>query len=145
MDSRGDRGGAGAASRGARLVSQPAFQAASGGRGGAHLASNSLHDRAAAERRSAAATGSRPDADPMNAVIVIDLDPNLIQIGGPLITWHGVFSVLGILAAWRLGQWLAWRHDRIEPAKISDAAVWMVIVGLIGARLLFIWENYKQF
>jgi phosphatidylglycerol:prolipoprotein diacylglycerol transferase len=80
-----------------------------------------------------------------SAVIVIDLDPNLFRVGGLLITWHGIFSVLGILGAWRLGQYLAWRHDHIPPARISDAAVWMVIVGLIGARLLFVWENYKQF
>ena len=81
----------------------------------------------------------------MRAVIVIDLDPNLLQVGGLLITWHGIFSVLGILAAWRLGQVLAWRYDRIAPGKISDAAVWMVIVGLIGARVLYVWENYQRF
>jgi phosphatidylglycerol:prolipoprotein diacylglycerol transferase len=79
------------------------------------------------------------------AVIVIDLDPNVAHVGGLLITWHGIFSVLGILGAWRLGQYLAWRYDRIAPSRISDVAVWMVIVGLIGARLLFVWENYKQF
>ena len=79
------------------------------------------------------------------AVIVIDLDPNLFEIGGVLITWHGVFSVLGILAAWRLGQVLAQRYDRIEPGKISDAAVWMVVAGLVGARLLYVWENYQRF
>ena len=30
--------------------------------------------------------------------IVIDLDPNLFKLGPFLITWHGVFAVLGILA-----------------------------------------------
>ena len=38
--------------------------------------------------------------------IIIDLDPNIARIGPLLITWHGVFSVLGILAAARLGFWL---------------------------------------
>jgi hypothetical protein len=36
--------------------------------------------------------------------IVIDLDPNLFKLGPFLITWHGVFAVLGILAAARLGR-----------------------------------------
>ena len=77
-------------------------------------------------------------------VIVIDLDPNLFQVGPFLVTWHGIFSVLGILAAARLGQHLA-RQDGIAPERIYDMAVWMVIVGLVGARLLYVWENYRQF
>src|SRR5690349_4750453 len=53
----------------------------------------------------------------MNALtIVIDLDPNILRIGPVLITWHGVFSVLGI-----------------------------IVVGLIGARLLYVWENFRLF
>ena len=80
----------------------------------------------------------------MFGTIVIDLDPNLVQIGPVLITWHGVFSVLGILAAARVGQILLQR-DGIAPERVYDMAVWMVVAGLIGARLLFVWENYQQF
>ena len=80
----------------------------------------------------------------MPGVVVIDLDPNLLRVGALLITWHGVFSVLGILAAIRLGQWVIGR-DGVEPERIYDGAVWMVIAGLIGARLLYVWENYHQF
>jgi phosphatidylglycerol:prolipoprotein diacylglycerol transferase len=80
----------------------------------------------------------------MFGTIVIDLDPNLVQIGPVLITWHGVFSVIGILAAARLGQILLGRDD-IAPERVYDMAFWMVIAGLIGARVLFIWENYQQF
>ncbi len=80
----------------------------------------------------------------MFGTIVIDLDPNLFQIGPLLITWHGVFSVIGILAAARVGQVLLARDD-IAPERVYDMAVWMVVAGLIGARLLFVWENYQQF
>ena len=76
--------------------------------------------------------------------IVIDLDPNLFQLGPFLITWHGVFSVLGILAAARVGQLLL-RRDGVPADRIYDMAVWMVVAGLIGARLLFVWENYRAF
>ncbi len=76
--------------------------------------------------------------------IVIDLDPNLFQIGPFLITWHGVFSVLGILAAARLGLWLL-GDDGVDVSRGSDLAVWMVAIGLVGARILYIWENFNRF
>lgn len=78
-------------------------------------------------------------------VIIIDLDPNLFTIGPFTLTWHGIFSVLGILATIRLGAWLARRHDGVDPGAVYDAAFWMVILGLIGARLLYVWENWRYF
>ena len=77
--------------------------------------------------------------------IDIDLDPNLFTLGPFTLTWHGVFSVLGILAAIRMTQWLAWRIDRIEGERIYDAAFWAVVVGLLGARVLYLVENYRFF
>ncbi|MEP6752429.1 MAG: prolipoprotein diacylglyceryl transferase [Candidatus Dormiibacterota bacterium] len=76
--------------------------------------------------------------------IVIDLDPNLFKLGPFLITWHGVFAVLGILAGARLGLWLL-NKDGVDVSHGSDGVAWMVVVGLIGARLLYVWENYKLF
>jgi phosphatidylglycerol---prolipoprotein diacylglyceryl transferase len=76
--------------------------------------------------------------------IVIDLDPNLFKIGPLLITWHGVFSVLGILAAARLGLWLL-SKDNVDISHGADGVTWMVVLGLIGARVLYVWENFKLF
>jgi phosphatidylglycerol:prolipoprotein diacylglycerol transferase len=76
--------------------------------------------------------------------IVIDLDPNLFRIGPFLITWHGVFAVLGILAGARLGLWLL-QKDGVDTARGADGVAWMVVIGLIGARLLYVWENFKLF
>ncbi|HET7421444.1 MAG TPA: prolipoprotein diacylglyceryl transferase [Candidatus Dormibacteraeota bacterium] len=76
--------------------------------------------------------------------IVIDLDPNIIRIGPLLITWHGVFSVLGILAAARLGFWLL-QKDVGEIKNSGDGLAWMVVIGLVGARLLYVWENFRIF
>ena len=76
--------------------------------------------------------------------IVIDLDPNILRIGPLLITWHGVFAVLGIVAAARLGFWLLER-DRARLPNGGDLLVWMIALGLVGARLLFVWENYRLF
>ena len=76
--------------------------------------------------------------------IIIDLDPNLFKIGPFLITWHGVFAVLGILAGARLGFWLL-SKEGIDVSRASDGVAWMVVIGLIGARLLYVWENFKLF
>jgi phosphatidylglycerol:prolipoprotein diacylglycerol transferase len=80
----------------------------------------------------------------MLLAIVIDLDPNLFRIGPLLITWHGVFSVLGILAAARLGLWLLGK-DGVDVSRGADGVTWMVVLGLIGARVLYVWENFRLF
>ena len=81
----------------------------------------------------------------MPLTIVIDLDPNILRIGPLLITWHGVFSVLGIIAAARIGFWLLERDGVELKGGGGDGLAWMVIVGLVGARLLYVWENSRLF
>ncbi len=83
-------------------------------------------------------------AAPMFLTIVIDLEPNIFRIGPLLLTWHGVFAVLGILAAARLGVWLLER-DGVDTSHSADGVLWMVVIGLIGARLLYVWENFQLF
>ena len=80
----------------------------------------------------------------MPLTIIIDLDPNIFRLGPLLITWHGVFSVLGIVAAARLGFWLL-QKDAGEVKGTGDGLAWMVVMGLIGARLLYVWENFRLF
>jgi phosphatidylglycerol---prolipoprotein diacylglyceryl transferase len=80
----------------------------------------------------------------MFLTIVINIDPNLLQIGPLLITWHGVFSVLGILAAARLGLWLL-SKDKVDVSRGADGVTWMVLLGLVGARALYVWENFQLF
>jgi phosphatidylglycerol:prolipoprotein diacylglycerol transferase len=80
----------------------------------------------------------------MPLTIVIDLDPNIFRLGPFLITWHGVFSVLGIIAAARIGFWLL-SKDIPNLEGTGDGLAWMVALGLIGARLLYVWENWRIF
>src|SRR3989442_14497371 len=80
----------------------------------------------------------------MYLAIVIDLDPNLFRLGPVLITWHGVFSVLGILAAARLGLWVLGK-DKVDVRNGADGVTWMVVLGLVGARALYVWEDFKVF
>ena len=80
----------------------------------------------------------------MLLTIVIDLNPNILRLGPLLITWHGVFSVLGIIAAARLGFWLLGKNVPDLKGE-GDALAWLVVFGLIGARLLYVWENFRIF
>jgi phosphatidylglycerol:prolipoprotein diacylglycerol transferase len=80
----------------------------------------------------------------MPLTVVIDLNPNLFRIGPFLITWHGVFAVLGILVAARLGLWLL-AKDGVDTSRSADGVAWMVVLGLVGARLLYVWENFRIF
>jgi phosphatidylglycerol---prolipoprotein diacylglyceryl transferase len=80
----------------------------------------------------------------MPLAITIDLEPNIFKIGAFLVTWHGVFAVLGILAAARLGAWLL-DKEGADTSHITDGVLWMVVLGLIGARLLYVWENFELF
>jgi len=80
----------------------------------------------------------------MPLTIVIDLDPNILRIGPLLITWHGVFAVLGIVAAARIGFWLL-KKDIPDVEGTGDGLAWMVALGLVGARLLYVWENFRLF
>ena len=80
----------------------------------------------------------------MFLTIVIDLNPNIVRVGPLLLTWHGVFAVLGIIAAARLGFWLLGK-DKVDLKGSGDGLAWMVVVGLIGARVLYVWENFRLF
>jgi phosphatidylglycerol:prolipoprotein diacylglycerol transferase len=75
--------------------------------------------------------------------INIGMDPNLGDIGGLLITWHGVFTAIGIIA----GVWLAVRvaaTDRvnIDPDTAYTIGMIVVLCGIVGARALYVIENY---
>ena len=76
--------------------------------------------------------------------IIVDLEPNILRLGPFLITWHGVFYLLGILAAARLGLWLLGKSS-VDVTRGVDGVLWMVVLGLIAARLLFVWENIRLF
>ena len=75
--------------------------------------------------------------------INIGLDPEIIEVFGLLITWHGFFTAVGIIA----GVWLAVSVASSSRVKIdADTAytlgVIVVACGLVGARALYVIENY---
>src|SRR5579883_689767 len=78
--------------------------------------------------------------------MVINVDPNLIVLGPFVLSWHGLFSAVGLAA----GIWLAARLLRgtvVPEDEVMTTAFWGTIGALIGARLFHVvdqWGYYSQ-
>src|SRR5688500_14766989 len=79
-------------------------------------------------------------------MIEINIDPVLVQVGPFLITWHGFFTAVGVLAgillAVKYGSRLGYSED-----DIMSVALWGVIGGILGARQMHVidqWGYYAQ-
>ena len=66
--------------------------------------------------------------------MVNNLDPILMQLGPFIIRWYGVMLGIGVLACLLTYYWLT-KHDKEKLNTIYDLTVWLIIGGLIGARL----------
>jgi phosphatidylglycerol---prolipoprotein diacylglyceryl transferase len=76
--------------------------------------------------------------------IKMGLNPELGHMGGLLLTWHGIFIALGIgLGVW-LGVWFGRKAGFTEDDAYTVALVG-VPAGIIGARVLFVAENWSDF
>src|SRR5215207_6306520 len=78
-------------------------------------------------------------------MIEINLDPVLLRLGPLMITWHGFFTAVGVLA----GIWFVTRFA-VERGYTEDdimsIALWAVIGGIVGARLFHVvdaWDYYS--
>jgi phosphatidylglycerol:prolipoprotein diacylglycerol transferase len=65
------------------------------------------------------------------------IDPVAFQIGPIAIHWYGILIVTGILAATYLSTYNA-RLLGESPELVWDALVWVVLLGVVGARLYHI-------
>ena len=67
--------------------------------------------------------------------ITIGWNPNIAKFGGLQLTWHGVFTAVGIALGVYLGVWIARREGFTEDDGYSIALVG-VPADIIGARAL---------
>lgn len=72
------------------------------------------------------------------------MDPILVQLGPLAIRWYGFLIALGVLfgAMWALR--LAERRG-LDPDKLLDMALWLVIAGVVGARLVYVVTSPSAF
>ncbi|MBI4497062.1 MAG: prolipoprotein diacylglyceryl transferase [Chloroflexi bacterium] len=77
-------------------------------------------------------------------MIEIYLDPILFRLGPLAIAWHGLLTAVGLV----VGMWVAVRLIRGSALTADDiyaVAVPVVLGGIVGARLLFVLENWWLF
>ena len=77
-------------------------------------------------------------------VIKIGIDPQIAEIGGLEITWHGVLTALGVICGVAVAAFFA-RRAGFDEDTIYNTALALVIGGIIGARALFVLENLDRF
>ncbi|MCC6175780.1 MAG: prolipoprotein diacylglyceryl transferase [Chloroflexi bacterium] len=79
-------------------------------------------------------------------MIEIAIDPVLVRLGPLMVTWHGFFTAVGVLA----GIWLTTRlavERGFTEDDIMSLALWCVVGGIVGARLFHVvdaWDYYAK-
>lgn len=76
--------------------------------------------------------------------IEIGLDPSIVKFAGLDITYHGLFTALGVIAGVAIAAWLARKLNYPED-MIYNVALALVIGGIIGARGLYVIEHWGDF
>lgn len=77
-------------------------------------------------------------------MLTIDIDPVLVHLGPLALSWYGLAVAAGILVA----IWLTLREAErkgLPTDRVADLAVWIVVGGFVGARLLHVldrWDFY---
>lgn len=76
----------------------------------------------------------------------IGLDPDLLKLGGFVVSWHGLMTFVAVA----LAVFLIARRSRgvgILPDVVFATAVWAIIGGVIGARVVHVidrWDFYRN-
>jgi len=76
--------------------------------------------------------------------INIGIDPEIFEIGGLEITWHGLFTALGVVVG-VVGAAFLGRRAGIDEDTIYNMALALVVGGIIGARTLYVLEHLGDF
>ncbi len=76
--------------------------------------------------------------------IKIGLDPQLFEVAGIEVTWHGVFTAVGVVVGVAVAAVFG-RRAGFNEDSIYNVALALVIGGIIGARALYIIENWSLF
>ncbi len=72
------------------------------------------------------------------------MHPELFRLGSFPVRSYGVLLVIGVVIAVAVARSRAPRYG-IEPDKIWDSAFWLVLAGILGARLTYIVQHWTYF
>ena len=74
-------------------------------------------------------------------MIELDIGPNLVTFGTFVLSWHGFFSFVAVASAvYLVGRWAP--MSGIDPDVIYSIAIWAIIGGIVGARLVHVIDNW---
>lgn len=76
--------------------------------------------------------------------ININIDPVMFDLGPFTLTWHGLFTAVGIIAGVWLSVWLC-KRDGIPSEVAQEIALVAVPCAIVGARLFFVFEHFDKF
>ena len=76
--------------------------------------------------------------------INVNIDPTMFDLGPFTLTWHGLFTAVGIIAGVSLSVWFA-KKDGIPTEVSQEIALVGVPCAIVGARLFFCFEHWDQF
>jgi phosphatidylglycerol:prolipoprotein diacylglycerol transferase len=77
-------------------------------------------------------------------VIKNGIDPEIFEFAGLEITWHGLFTALGVVVGVVMAAFLA-RRAGIDEDTIYNMALCLVVGGIIGARTMYVLEHLSDF
>ena len=77
-------------------------------------------------------------------MIEIDVSPYLISSGSFLLSWHGFYSFVAVATAvYLVGRWAPMKG--IDPDDIYSIAIWAILGGIVGARLVHVIDNWGYY
>jgi phosphatidylglycerol---prolipoprotein diacylglyceryl transferase len=82
--------------------------------------------------------------DAMLLSIDIGIDPVIFSDWGIEVTWHGLFTALGVIIGVAVATAFA-RREGYQEDTIYNFALCLVIGGIVGARGLYVIENWSVF
>ena len=77
-------------------------------------------------------------------MIDIGIDPNIIDSGNFTLSWHGFFSFIAVATAVFLSARWA-RRSGIVSDVVYSTAIWAIIGGILGARIVHVVDNWNSF
>ncbi len=76
--------------------------------------------------------------------IEIGIDPNLLELGPYVLAWHGILTVLAIIA----GVWvtrIGMRERGLVLPRLESFTYWTIAGGIAGARVFYIFDHLDRF
>ena len=79
----------------------------------------------------------------MLPLVEIDIDPVIVTIGPLQLRWYSLMIMAGVLVGTAIAARMAQRRG-ISADDVYGAALWIVVGGIVGARLAHVFDPYPQ-